>query len=119
MFPAPVPVMEQPAKLSEPQKIETIIRVLENLKEVQFIRNGSAHNAAEAGAHLRMKWKYAGRAVKTAPDFIRLCGSGSSMSGKPYLLRYQDGHEIKASDFLWTELKKLEATKEDGKDPKP
>lgn len=119
MFMSPVPVMEQPAKPSEAQKIETIIRVLENLKEAQFIRNGSAYNATEAGAHLRMKWKYAGRAVKTAPDFIRLCGSGSSMSGKPYLIRYKDGHEVKAGDFLWTELKQLEAKKEDGKDSKP
>ena len=114
----PVPVMEQPARPSEAQKIETIIRVLENLKEAQFIRNGSAYNATEAGAHLRMKWKYAGRAVKTAPDFIRLCGSGSSMSGKPYLIRYKDGHEVKAGDFLWTELKKLEEKKEDEKGPK-
>lgn len=56
-----------------------------------------------------MKWKRAGRAVQSAPDFIRLCGTGSSMSGKPYLIRYKDGREVKASDFLWTELKKLEA----------
>lgn len=64
------------------------------------------------------KWKQAGRAVKTAPDFIRLCGSGSSMSGKPYLIRYKDGHEVKAGDFLRTELKKLEVKKEDEKGPK-
>lgn len=109
MFLIPIPVLEQPAKPTEPQKIESMIQVLENLQEVQFIRNGSAYNAKEAAAHLRMKWKRGGRAVKTAPDFIRLCGSGSSMSGKPYLIRYQNGHEIKASDFLWAELKKIEA----------
>jgi len=116
MFLIPVLVMEQPAKPTEAQKIETIIHVLENLKDAQFIRNGSTYNAAEAGAHLRMKWKRAGHAVKTAPDFIRICGSGSSMSGKPYLIRYKDGHEVKAGDFLWTELKKLES--KDEKSPK-
>jgi hypothetical protein len=109
MFLIPALVMEQPAKPTEAQKIEAIIHVLENLKDAQFIRNGSAYNATEAASHLRMKWKKAGRAVKTAPDFIRLCGSGSSMSSKPYLIRYNDGHEVKASDFLWMELKKLES----------
>lgn len=118
MFLPPAFVLNQPAQPTEAQKIETIIRVLENLKEAQFIRNGSFYNATEAGAHLRRKWKNAGRAVKTAPDFIRLCGSHSSMSGKPYLIRYQDGHEVKAGDFLWTELKKLEEKKEDEKGPK-
>ncbi|MBL0311882.1 MAG: DUF5329 family protein [Holophagaceae bacterium] len=116
MFLIPVLVMEQPAKPTEAQKIDAIIHVLEDLKDAQFIRNGSAYNATEAAAHLRMKWKNVGRAVKTAPDFIRLCGSGSSMSSKPYLIRYKDGHEVKASDFLWTELKKLE--RGDGKNPK-
>lgn len=118
MFLTPAFVMEQPAKPTEPQKIEAIIRVLENLKDAQFIRNGSAYNATEAGAHLRMKLKYAGRTVKTAPDFIRLCGSASSMSGKPYLIRYKDGREVKSGDFLWTELKKLEETRGDEKSPK-
>ncbi len=117
MFLTPALVMEQPVKPSETQKIDAIIQVLEHFKDAQFIRNGSNYTAAEAGAHLRMKWKYAGRAVKTAPDFIRLCGSTSSMSGKPYLIRYKDGREIKASDFLWTELKKLENG--DGKEPSP
>ncbi len=117
MFLPPALVMDQPANPTEAQKIEAIIQVLENLKDAQFIRNSSTYTAAEAGAHLRMKWKYAGRAVKNAPDFIRLCGSTSSMSGKPYLVRYKDGHEVKASDFLWTELKKLESGA--GREPSP
>lgn len=116
MFLPPPLVIEQPAKPTEAQKIEAIIHILENLKDAQFIRNGTSYNAIEAGNHLRMKWKYARRAVKTAPDFIRICGSTSSMSGKPYLIRYKDGHEVKASDFLWTELKKLEPG--DEKSPK-
>ncbi len=117
MFLLPALVMDQSANPTEPQKIEAIIHVLEALKDAQFIRNGSAYNATEAGAHLRMKWKYAGRAVKSAPDFIRLCGSTSSLSGKPYLVRYKDGHEVKASDFLWAALKKVES--EAGKEPSP
>ena len=117
MFLTPMLVMEQPPKPTEAQKIEALIQVLENLKDTQFIRNGSAYTAAKAAAHLRMKRKNAGRAVQSAPDFIRLCGSASSMSGKPYLIRYKDGREIKASDFLWTELKKLE--NRDGKEPNP
>lgn len=109
MFLIPALVLEQPAKPAEAQKIETLIQVLENLKGAEFIRNGSTYTAAKAAAHLRLKLKNAGSEVKSAPDFIRVCGSASSMTGKPYLIRYTDGHEVKASDFLWMELKKLEA----------
>ncbi len=105
-FTPPALVQAQP---TESGKIGALIQALETLKDVQFIRNGSAYTAAQAGAHLRMKRKRSGTHVKTAPDFIRLCGSASSMSGKPYLIRYNDGREVKSSDFLWTELKKLEA----------
>lgn len=117
MFLIPLLVMEQPAKPTEIQKIEAIIHDLGNLKDAEFIRNGASYTAAEAAAHLRRKWKNAGNAVKSAPDFIRLCGTDSSMSGKPYLIRFKDGHEIKASDLLWTALKKLESGNE--KSPKP
>ena len=57
---------------------------------------------------MRLKLRNAGKRVKGAPDFIRLCGSGSSLSGEPYRIRFKDGRVILSSDFLWTELKRLD-----------
>jgi len=35
-----------------------------------------------------------------------LCAGGTS--GKPYLIRFKDGREIKSQEFLLAELKKIE-----------
>ena len=54
-------------------------------------RNGKEYSANKAADHLRLKWEKAGRHVKTAEDFIELCGSRSSISGKLYKMRFPDG----------------------------
>lgn len=97
------------APAPEAQKIEALIRAIEALQgQAVFLRNGSEHDAKAAGDHLRLKWKNAGRRVKSAADFIRTCGTGSSLSGQPYKIRYKDGREVASANFLWTELKKLD-----------
>ncbi len=100
-----------PAPLPEAQKIEALIQAVAGLQGAVFIRNGTEHSPKEAAEHLRLKWRNAGRRVQTAPDFIRLCASQSSMSGKPYEIRFADGRTVLARDWLWTELKRLEATR--------
>src|SRR5512139_2442518 len=75
----------------EQKKIEFLISSVENLKEAKFIRNGSEHDGKEAAEHLRMKLQKAGGKVQTADDFIRLCASKSSITGKPYMIRSSDG----------------------------
>ena len=67
------------------------------------------HTPKEAADHLRLKWKNAGGRVKKAPDFIQYCASESSLSGKPYEIRFKDGRTVLARDWLWTELKRMEA----------
>ena len=67
--------------------------------------------AEEVAAHLRLKWRNAGKRVKTAPEFIQYCATGSSMSGRPYEIRLKDGRTVLARDWLWTELKRLEAVR--------
>jgi hypothetical protein len=47
-----------------------------------------------------MKRRYAGKHLQTADDFIRLCATGSSMSGKPYLIRFADGHTEPSAQWL-------------------
>ena len=64
---------------TEGQKIEYLIGSVEHLSNATFIRNGSVHDARAAADHLRRKWSAAGTHVKTAQQFIELCGSKSSM----------------------------------------
>lgn len=104
----PVLLLVAPAPMPEAQKIEALIRAVAALQDAVFIRNGSEHTPAEAADHLRLKWRNAGKRVKTAPEFIQHCATGSSMSGQPYKIRYRDGREVASADFLWTELKKLD-----------
>lgn len=98
-----------PAPMPEAQKIEALIQAVASLEGAVFIRNGTEHAPKAAADHLRLKWRNAGRRVKTAPDFIRYCASESSLSGQPYEIRFQDGRTVLARDWLWTELKRLEA----------
>jgi hypothetical protein len=93
----------------ETRKIEHLIAAIESLPNAQFVRNGTAYDAKSAADHLRLKWKNAGDKVATAEDFIRLCGSSSSMSGKPYQIRFADGHVITSESFLREQLAKYNA----------
>jgi hypothetical protein len=110
MIPVVLLLAPAPDAQAERQKIEALILAVAQLKGAVFIRNGSEHTPQQAADHLRLKWGNAGSRVKTAQDFIRGCGTKSSFSGKPYRLRYADGRESSCSDFLWTELKKLDDT---------
>ena len=49
-----------------------------------FTRNGEDHDAADAAAHLRMKYARAGHRVEGAEEFIEHLASASSWTGKPY-----------------------------------
>ena len=104
------PAWSQPAAKSDPEKekIESLIHHLETLKETSFIRNGSTYDAKTAAKFLRTKWER-DKTVKTAADFIQKCATISSTSGKPYLIRFKDGKEVKCGDYLTEQLKKLEA----------
>ena len=88
----------------ESSRIEYLIASVETLKDAQFIRNNTAYDAKAAAAHLRLKLRNAGSRVTTAEDFIRLCASVSSMSGKPYLIRYADGRTVTAESFFQEKL---------------
>jgi hypothetical protein len=97
---------------SEKQKIETLIKQVANLKDAKFVRNGSTYNADSAATFLRRKWQANQSQVKTALDFIDKVAAFSGTSGKPYLIRFEDGKEIRSRDFLLTELKKLTHSQE-------
>jgi hypothetical protein len=93
----------------EARRIERLIEAVAQLQEAKFVRNGVEHDAAAAANHLRLKWREAGRRVTTAEDFIRFCGSRSSVSGEPYRIRFRDGTVTTSEAFLRDKLKELEA----------
>jgi hypothetical protein len=99
---------EQP--LGEDAKIEALIAAVEKLDSAKFDRNGSEYDAKTAARFLRGKWNSNKAEIKTARDFIEKAGTGSSTSGKPYLIKFKDGDK-KCADFLKEELTKLESPK--------
>ncbi|GAB2543604.1 hypothetical protein GCM10027065_13880 [Rhodanobacter koreensis] len=94
---------------AEQQKIAYLIDSVAALKDAAFIRNGTAYDAARAADHMRLKLRFAGGRVKTAEDFIVYCGTGSSMSGIKYSIRFHDGHTIDSATFLRDKLAEYEA----------
>jgi len=94
----------------EARKIEHLIAAVEQLQNAKFIRNGTAYDARKAADHLRLKLREAGERVASAEDFIRLCGSRSSVSGKPYEIAFDDGKRITSEAFLRAKLKELQSS---------
>jgi hypothetical protein len=90
-------------------EIEALLAYVGELNNVSFIRNGDPHTAKEAEAHLRLKWTNQKSRIATAEDFIRFCGTKSSLSGKPYIIRFPDGHEEPAAQVLSSRLQMIRA----------
>lgn len=88
----------------EASKIQYLIASVEALEGATFIRNGSKYDARSASDHLRLKLKNAGDRVRTAEDFIKHCGSKSSMTGQPYLIKFREGATVKAEIFFRKKL---------------
>lgn len=103
---------------TEKKKIEALIKHIEEVKDAKFVRNGRENEPKKWAAYMRVKWDRAEAEVKTAKDFIDKCASTSSVSGKPYLVKFKDGKEQKLGDFLTAELKKLEKPEEKKSDDK-
>lgn len=99
----------------EVAKIRYLIESVETLQGATFIRNGDEYDARKAADHLRLKLKRAGERVKTAEDFIRLCGSKSSLSGKAYRIRFPDRTTVEAETFFRRQHKAFGA----GAPPRP
>ena len=99
---------EKSKPLGEEEKIEALINSVESAKGAVFIRNGVEYDAVAAAKHLRSKRRWAGKKITTAQQFIDKLATGSSQTGKPYVIRFKDGQELKSADFLKAELKRLD-----------
>ncbi len=104
---------------------ETVAFLIKHVAEsrLTFIRNGSEHDAAEAAKLvaeatavrdkaaklMQRKYDYVKKEVRTPEDFIRLAGSGSHLSGKPYLVKMPDGKTVPSAEWLGTALREFRA----------
>ena len=93
----------------EQQRIDYLIQALVSLKGAVFIRNGSEYDASAARDHLQQKLAYGGERVKTAEEFIKYCASQSSLSHKPYQIRFSDGKVVNTAEFFSSKLKEFDA----------
>lgn len=85
-------------------EIEALLTDLAGTKGAVFIRNGTEYSAEDAAAHLRSKWLSTRSRIRSAEDFIRNCGTRSSVSHEPYLVRLEDGRTISSAEFLRARL---------------
>jgi hypothetical protein len=112
-----IPAQAQEKPTTEKQKIEALIKHVEEMKGAKFVRNGTEYDAKSAAKFLRGKWEANAATIKTAKDFIEKVASVSSTTGKPYLIRPQGGQEMKSGEYLLAELKKLEKPAEGKRSP--
>jgi hypothetical protein len=103
-----VAVAEEKKKLTEDQKIEALIKHVEELKDAKFIRNGTEHDPSEAAQLMKYKWDNNKDEIKTGKDFIKIAATKSSTSGQDYLVKFKDGKEVKSAKYLTGELEKIE-----------
>lgn len=92
---------------TEKARIQYLIESVEALEGAKFIRNGREYDARAASSHLRLKLTTLGDRVRTAEDFINLCASRSSMTGKPYVIILADGSRLQSEAFFRSRLQRF------------
>lgn len=92
-------------------EIDELISFVEK-SGARFIRNGQEYSGVQGAEHLRQKLANAGDRVKTTEDFITGIASKSSISGKPYLVLFPDGHTEPTGDWLKAHLAETRKSKQ-------
>ena len=91
----------------EKAKVEYLVERIRS-SPYTFIRNGAPYPANRAAEHIDGKYHRRKDKIHNARDFIEIAASYSSMSGKPYLIKVEDGTAYPASELLTNELETLE-----------
>lgn len=105
------PLRAEPVAPAVRAEIDVLLARLQS-SDCTFNRNGSWHTAPEARAHLLRKLAYLERrnAVRSTEQFIELGASGSSVSGKPYLVKCGNSAPVESRVWLAAELKAIRAS---------
>jgi Family of unknown function (DUF5329) len=69
-------------------------------------RNGKKYNSEDAYSHVKKKYDYFRRKMRTTEDFIDYSASKSTISGKFYLVFCDNEPVIRTRDWLLEELRK-------------
>ena len=96
---------------AEQALIDRLIDGMVNQQDAKFLRNGTAYSGADAARFLRGKLDSMGAKVSTADQFIEQIATRSSSTGVPYTIRFVDGRQMPAGQFLKQELLRLDAAK--------
>lgn len=83
-------------------EIDHLIHYIET-SDCAFIRNGKSYGGQEASEHIRKKFAFTKRWIKTTEDFIRYAATESSVSGKPYQVACE-GIDRLTAEWLADEL---------------
>ncbi len=81
--------------------------------ECTFIRNGERHDAQDAEAHLRMKYRRGKRYAPTSDQFIERLASKSSLSKKPYYIECESEERMAFGQWLMQRLNEYRASSDD------
>ena len=73
-----------------------------------FNRNGRQHTAAEAAAHLELKYARAGRHIDSADEFITQLACCISFTVMPYLMSWQ-GDTLPAGEWMIDAVEQIRA----------
>jgi hypothetical protein len=93
----------------EKKKIEALISGVEQMTAAVFVRNGKNYSAPLAAEFLRRKWKSRQSEIHCAADFIDQVASVSSTTGKPYMIRWNDGKERPSAEYFKSQLSQMES----------
>lgn len=100
------------AKENLEETVQYLLQVVEK-SDLVFIRNGEKHSPTNAAAHMRKKYEHfrKKKKVKTPEDFIKLAGTKSLLSGKPYSVRMKNGKTVPCGKWLRDALERYRKKK--------
>lgn len=84
----------------EQRKIDYLIHRVEQLEGARFIRDGRSYSTGLAIRYAHLQLRTNGSAVRTANEFIDRYATRSTRTGRPYLIRFADGHTEPAARYL-------------------
>ena len=89
-------------------EVEHLIGFLQT-SDCSMIRNGRAHDGAEAARHVRRKYKHFRDDISSTVEFIELSATKSTMSSKPYEVHCPGEPPRQSADWLLDELEAYRA----------
>jgi len=97
--------------LTESEIIEKLIQTVASLEGAKFVRNGSEHSVNSALMLIRGKLNNQKDTIATAEQFIQICATRSTTSGKDYEIILKSGERVKSGEWLSARLRDIRNNK--------